>query len=58
MLYEVITACGEDEPELRLREEADLARGCDRVVAPTARERDHLVRTCGVPEGRVLGLFH
>lgn len=45
--------CGEAEPALRLAEEEAVARGCDRVVAPTPREREHLTRYCGVPTHRV-----
>jgi D-inositol-3-phosphate glycosyltransferase len=45
--------CGEDEPALRLEAERELAGSCDRVVAPTAREGDELVRTGGAPSDRV-----
>jgi len=46
-------ACGEDEPPERLAAERDLARRCDRVVAPSARERDLLVSCGGLSPGRV-----
>lgn len=45
--------CGEDEPALRLEAERELAGSCDRVVAPTARERDELVRSGGALPDRV-----
>ncbi|MEW6486837.1 MAG: glycosyltransferase [Thermodesulfobacteriota bacterium] len=46
-------SCGENEPALRLDAERELARTCDRVVAPTARERDELLRTGVAPPDRV-----
>ncbi|MFU8855812.1 MAG: glycosyltransferase [Deferrisomatales bacterium] len=47
------SGCGELEPELRLSEEEALATGCDRVLAPTSRERGMLIRYCGAPPRRV-----
>ncbi|GAB4272899.1 MAG: glycosyltransferase [Deferrisomatales bacterium] len=46
-------ACGEDEPQVRLAEEAALARRCDLLVAPTRSERDHLVRLYGAAPEKV-----
>jgi len=56
---------GEDEPELRLVNEAELARGCDRIMAATEKEKGDLVALYGasgdrvgvVPCGVNLGLF-
>jgi len=45
--------CGEEEPEIRIAAEADVARRCDRIVAPTKRERDYIVELCGAPAQKV-----
>lgn len=45
--------CGEDEPGLRVAEETEIARGCNRIVAPTAREREEVIRHCGVDPDRI-----
>ncbi|MHB8766699.1 MAG: glycosyltransferase [Deferrisomatales bacterium] len=45
--------CGENEPALRVAGEAELARCCDRVIAPTEAEKRNLVRHCGAPAHRV-----
>jgi D-inositol-3-phosphate glycosyltransferase len=42
-----MTVDAEREPEFRLATERDLVETCDRVLAPTPRERDHLIRYCG-----------
>jgi D-inositol-3-phosphate glycosyltransferase len=44
---------GEAEPALRLEEEAELARNCDRIIAATAREKAVLVGDCGAAADRV-----
>lgn len=44
---------GEEEPELRLECEKDLAQGCHRVIAATEREKDILVNVCGASSDRV-----
>ncbi|MDF1553961.1 MAG: glycosyltransferase [Deferrisomatales bacterium] len=46
-------ACGEDEPPRRLTAERDLALRCDRVIAPSERERVLLVECCGTSADRV-----
>ena len=57
---------GEDEPELRIETERDLAQKCSHIIAATVREKDDLIRHYGaVPErigviscGVNLELFH
>ncbi|MCU0588085.1 MAG: glycosyltransferase [Syntrophobacteraceae bacterium] len=44
---------GEEEPPVRLRTEADLARTCHRIVAATPRERRDLQRLYGVDPQRI-----
>ncbi len=41
------TGMGEEEPELRVVTEADLASDCDLVIAPTEREKADLIRHYG-----------
>jgi D-inositol-3-phosphate glycosyltransferase len=42
---------GEREPELRIEAERDLAQNCHRIIAPTDREREHLILHYGaLPE--------
>ena len=56
---------GRDEPALRLEVERDLARNCDRIIATTEREKEHLMQCYGaspqrigvIPCGVNLGLF-
>jgi D-inositol-3-phosphate glycosyltransferase len=38
------TAIGEDEPELRLQTEKEIALACDRIVAATELEKEQLIR--------------
>jgi D-inositol-3-phosphate glycosyltransferase len=38
------TGVGEEEPDLRVATELDLARDCDLVIAPTEKERIELIR--------------
>ncbi len=35
---------GEDEPELRIEAERDLAQNCHRIIAPTEKEKEGLIR--------------
>ena len=59
------TGVGEEEPDLRIVTERELAQDCDLVVAPTERERAELIRYYGatpdaisvVPCGVNLSLF-
>ena len=44
---------GEEEPELRIEKEQELARDCDRIIAATAREKAILVDVCGAAPERV-----
>lgn len=37
------------EPELRITTEKRLAAHCDRILAASEREKEHLVRFCGLP---------
>ncbi len=60
------TGVGRPEPELRIAAEKELVNTCHRILAPTDREKDSLVRcygACGqkigvVPCGVNLDLFH
>ena len=60
------TGVGLPEPELRIAAEKELVKTCHRILAPTDREKDSLVRyygVCGekigvVPCGVNLDLFH
>ncbi len=44
---------GEEEPELRIETEKELAQNCDRIIATTEREKSLLVDVCGSLPGRV-----
>jgi D-inositol-3-phosphate glycosyltransferase len=44
---------GEDEPELRLVTERDLARHCHHIIAATDREKGELIRHYGAPPERI-----
>ena len=60
-----MTVEAEREPDFRLAAERELVETCDRILAPTPRERDHLIRYYGgrsekigvVPCGVNLDLF-
>ncbi len=60
------TGVGLTEPELRIAAEKEVVKTCHRIVAPTDREKDSLIRyygACGqkigvVPCGVDLDLFH
>ncbi|MFC1949365.1 glycosyltransferase [Chloroflexota bacterium] len=57
---------GEDEPELRIETERDLAKNCHRIIVPTEKESDELIRHYSPPPERIsvipcgvnLELFH
>ena len=38
---------GEDEPELRIETERDLAQNCHHIIAPTEKEKEELIRHYG-----------
>jgi D-inositol-3-phosphate glycosyltransferase len=42
-----VTGIGEDEPELRIGTEKDLARSCYHIIAPTEREKEGLINYYG-----------
>jgi D-inositol-3-phosphate glycosyltransferase len=44
---------GEDEPELRIAAEGQLALECDRVIASTSYEKNVLVEQYGIPTQRI-----
>ncbi len=44
---------GEDEPELRIETEKDLARNCHHIIAPTQKEREELVLHYGALPERI-----
>ncbi len=44
---------GEDEPQLRLETERDLAQNCHHIIAPTEKEKADLIRHYGAPPERI-----
>ncbi|OGO22826.1 MAG: hypothetical protein A2Z28_03140 [Chloroflexi bacterium RBG_16_51_9] len=42
-----VTGIGEDEPELRIETEKELARSCYHIIAPTEKEKEALVQHYG-----------
>ena len=44
---------GEPEPELRLETERELVKNCHRIIAPTEREKNNLVRHYGAAAQKV-----
>jgi D-inositol-3-phosphate glycosyltransferase len=44
---------GEDEPELRIDAERDLAQNCHRIIAPTEKEKEQLIRHYGASPERI-----
>ncbi len=44
---------GGDEPAIRIEEEREMVRGCDRVIAATEQERADLINYYQAPPGRV-----
>ena len=44
---------GEDEPELRIEEERDLAQNCHYVIAPTDKEKGELIMRYGTLADRI-----
>ena len=59
MLYHTLgvvknaTGIGEQEPELRLETERELAQNCHRIIATTEREEEALIRYCGASSQRI-----
>ena len=47
------TGVGRPEPELRIAAEKELVETCDRILAPTERERDSLIRYYGVQREKI-----
>ncbi len=44
---------GEEEPELRIETERDLAKSCHRIISPTEKERDELIQYYGSSPERI-----
>lgn len=44
---------GEDDPELRMETERELAQSSHRIIASTEREKSALVQYCGASPGRI-----
>ena len=44
---------GEEEPELRLKTERDLARNCHHIIATTEKEKEELIRHYGASPSRI-----
>ena len=44
---------GEDEPELRIKTERDLAKNCHHIIAPTEKEKEKLIRHYGASPERI-----
>ena len=47
------TGVGTPEPEIRITNEKELIKTCHRVLAPTERERDNLIRFYDAPEEKI-----
>jgi len=43
----------EDEPELRIETERDLAQNCHHIIAPTEKEKEELIRHYGVSPEKI-----
>lgn len=48
-----VTGIGEDEPELRIETEKELARSCYHIIAPTEKEKEGLVLHYGSAPGKI-----
>ncbi|MBI4181176.1 MAG: glycosyltransferase [Chloroflexi bacterium] len=46
-------AIGEEEPELRIETEKDLAQNCHRIIAPTEKVKEELMLYCGASPERI-----
>ncbi|MFC1991318.1 glycosyltransferase [Chloroflexota bacterium] len=46
-------ALGEDEPELRIEMEGELARSCHHIIAPTEKEKEEIVQHYGSSPERI-----
>ena len=44
---------GEEEPELRIKSERDLAQNCQHIIAPTEKEKEELIRHYGAAPQKV-----
>ncbi|MFC2041227.1 glycosyltransferase, partial [Chloroflexota bacterium] len=44
---------GQDEPELRIKTEKDLAVNCHHIISPTGREKGELIRHYGASPGKI-----
>jgi D-inositol-3-phosphate glycosyltransferase len=44
---------GEDEPELRIETERDLAQNCHHIIAPTEKEKEELILHYGASPARI-----
>ncbi len=44
---------GEDEPELRIETERDVARSCHHIIAPTEKEKEELILHYGASPARI-----
>ncbi|MFC2022384.1 glycosyltransferase, partial [Chloroflexota bacterium] len=47
------TGIGEDEPELRIETERDLAQNCHHIIAPTEKEKEDLILHYGASPQRI-----
>ncbi len=47
------TGAGAPEPEFRIAAEKEIAQVCHRILAPTERERDSLIRLYGAPAEKI-----
>ena len=59
MMYHTLGAAkntigvGEDEPELRIETEGNLAQKCQHIIAPTEKEKEELIRHYGASPGKI-----
>lgn len=47
------TGAGTPEPEFRIAAEKEIVQACHRILAPTERERDSLIRLYGTPAAKI-----
>jgi len=48
-----IAGVADPEPDLRIATEKKLTRTCDRILAPTSREKENLLRYCQTPAAKI-----
>ena len=48
-----LTGTGEPEPGFRIAAEKEIVSACQRIIAPTARERSNLIRLYGASEAKI-----